>query len=50
MGGSKFLGYEATTARSEIVALVAGGQEVTQVTGPSPGPVGVITRDSCARF
>jgi hypothetical protein len=39
-GATKFLGYEATEAKSEIVALVAGGEEVTQVTADR-GPVGV---------
>jgi alanyl-tRNA synthetase len=46
LGPSKFLGYEATEGKSEILALVAGGQEVTQVTGPSTGPIGVITRET----
>src|SRR6185436_10866156 len=46
VGASKFLGYEATEARTEIVALVANGEEVTQITGPSKGTVAVITRET----
>jgi alanyl-tRNA synthetase len=46
VGATKFLGYDVTDAKTEIVALVSGGEEVQQVTGPSKGPVGVITRET----
>jgi alanyl-tRNA synthetase len=46
VGPSRFLGYEVTEARSQIVALVADGQEVSQITGPSQGPVGVIAKET----
>ena len=46
VGATTFLGYEATEAQSEIVALVAGGAAVTSVTGPSEGVIGVVTRET----
>jgi alanyl-tRNA synthetase len=44
VGASVFLGYEATEAESEIVALVAGGTSVPAVQGPQANPVAVISR------
>ena len=46
VGATKFLGYETTSASSEIVALVANGEEVTQITGPVTGTIGVITKET----
>jgi alanyl-tRNA synthetase len=46
VGPTRFVGYESTTARSEVVALVAGGQEVSVVTATSPGPVALICRET----
>jgi alanyl-tRNA synthetase len=46
VGATKFLGYEATAATSEIIALVAGGEEVTSVKAPVAGTVAVITRET----
>jgi alanyl-tRNA synthetase len=46
VGPSKFLGYDVTEGKSEIVAIVANGEEVTSITGPSKGLVGVITRET----
>jgi alanyl-tRNA synthetase len=40
-----FSGYGATAGESEVLALVAGGQEVDEV-GPFSGEVGVIVRES----
>ncbi len=44
VGATTFLGYEAVTGESEIVALVANGASVDQIAGPTAGLVGVITR------
>ena len=46
IGPTKFLGYEATTAKSEIVAIVAEGKEVSDVAAPCKGPVAVICRET----
>jgi alanyl-tRNA synthetase len=46
VGASKFLGYESTQARSEIVGLIAGGEEVSSVGPGAKGPIGVITRET----
>jgi alanyl-tRNA synthetase len=37
VGPTRFLGYDTTTARSEVVALVAGGQEVQQLSAQAAG-------------
>ncbi len=42
-GATSFVGYENTAASSEIVALIAAGQEVGAV-GPGAKDVGVVTR------
>jgi alanyl-tRNA synthetase len=42
VGATTFLGYDATTASSEIVALVADGQEVAAIAAGHPGPVAMI--------
>ena len=44
VGATKFLGYETTSAPSEIVALVAAGKEVGSVAAGHPGTIAVITR------
>jgi alanyl-tRNA synthetase len=44
VGASQFIGYETTEAGSEIIALVAGGYEVSAVTGPTS--VAVVTRET----
>jgi alanyl-tRNA synthetase len=46
VGATKFLGYETTEGKSEIVSLVAGGEEVSVVKAPSRGPIGVIVRET----
>jgi alanyl-tRNA synthetase len=46
VGATKFLGYETTSAQSEIVALVADGKEVGVVAAGHPGAVAVITRET----
>jgi alanyl-tRNA synthetase len=46
VGASKFLGYETTSATSEIVALVADGKEVPSVAAGHPGTVAVITKET----
>jgi alanyl-tRNA synthetase len=44
VGATKFLGYEAPTAESEVVALVADGQEVAAVSPGHAGSVAIVTR------
>ena len=44
--GSTFLGYQSTSAESEVGALVAGGESVRKVTGPVKGVVGIICRET----
>ena len=44
VGATKFLGYEATRASSEIVALVADGKEAQNVAAGHAGSVAVICR------
>jgi alanyl-tRNA synthetase len=46
VGATRFLGYEATTARSEVVALIAGGEEVEAVTAALGAPVAVVCRET----
>ena len=46
VGPTKFLGYEETTARSQIVAIVAEGKEVPSLAAPYQGPVAVICRET----
>jgi alanyl-tRNA synthetase len=46
VGPTKFLGYDEMSAKSEIVAIVAGGKEVSSVAAPSQGPVAVICRET----
>jgi len=46
VGGTTFLGYQSTSARSEIVALVADGKEVKQVAAGHVGSVAVICRET----
>jgi len=46
VGPTTFLGYEAVRASSEIVALVADGQEVPSVAAGHPGTVAVICRET----
>ena len=46
VGPTKFLGYDTTTAKSEIVAIVAEGKEVPSVAVPCKGPVAVICRET----
>jgi alanyl-tRNA synthetase len=46
VGATTFLGYEATEATSEIIALVADGAQVESVAGPSKGLVGVVTKQT----
>jgi alanyl-tRNA synthetase len=46
VGGSKFLGYESTSADSEIVALVADGKELQSIAAGHKGTVGVICRET----
>jgi alanyl-tRNA synthetase len=45
VGPSKFLGYEATTGKSKIVALVADGKEV-DTAGPFSKNVAVVTAET----
>ncbi len=40
VGPTKFLGYEETTGKSQIVAIVAEGKEVTSVAAPCNGSGG----------
>jgi alanyl-tRNA synthetase len=44
-GATTFLGYDTTEATSEIVALVADGQELSEITGPAAA-VAVICRET----
>jgi alanyl-tRNA synthetase len=46
VGPTKFLGYDITASKSEIVAIVADGKEVPRVTTPCKGPVAVICRET----
>jgi len=46
VGPTKFLGYEATSAKSEIVAIVVDGQEVDALAAPCASPVVVICRET----
>jgi alanyl-tRNA synthetase len=46
VGPTKFLGYEETTGKSQIVAIVAEGKEVPSVAAPCNGPVAVICRET----
>jgi alanyl-tRNA synthetase len=46
VGATKFLGYDETTAKSQIVAIVAEGKEVPGVAAPCKGPVAVICRET----
>ncbi len=46
VGPTKFLGYETTSAKSEVVAIVADGKEVQSVQGPHKGTVAVICRET----
>ncbi|HEX7599193.1 MAG TPA: alanine--tRNA ligase, partial [Polyangia bacterium] len=45
VGATKFLGYETTTAKSEILAIVADGKEVTSVAAPFTGSLAIICRE-----
>jgi alanyl-tRNA synthetase len=45
VGGTKFLGYDATEASSRVIALVADGQE-TDVVGPYSKDVAVIVAET----
>jgi alanyl-tRNA synthetase len=44
VGPTKFLGYESTTAKSEILAIVADGKEVTSVAAPFAGQLALICK------
>lgn len=44
VGPTKFVGYDTTTAKSEIVAIVADGKEVQSVQAPHKGTFAVICR------
>jgi alanine--tRNA ligase len=46
VGPTKFLGYQETSAASEIVAIVAEGKEVTSVAAPCQRPVAVVCRET----
>jgi alanyl-tRNA synthetase len=46
VGPTKFLGYDTATAKSEIMAIVAEGKEVSSVAAPRKGPVAVICRET----
>ena len=46
VGPTKFLGYEATTGKSQIVAIVAEGKEVPSLAAPHQGPVAVICHET----
>jgi alanyl-tRNA synthetase len=46
VGPTKFVGYSVLEGRGEIVAIVAGGQEVQSVTAPLNGPVAFVTRET----
>ena len=46
VGPTKFLGYESTTAQSEVVALVADGKEVESISAGNVGTVAVICRET----
>ena len=46
VGATKFLGYDTTEAKSEIVALVADGKEVPSVAAGHAGTVAVICRET----
>jgi alanyl-tRNA synthetase len=46
VGATTFLGYEATEAESEIVALIAEGAPVTSVTSATKGLIGLVTRQT----
>jgi alanyl-tRNA synthetase len=46
LGTTSFLGYETESADSEILALVENGASVPAVSGPGPGLVAVITRET----
>jgi len=45
-GSSRFLGYESTSAASEIVALVADGKESQSIAAGHAGTVAVICRET----
>ncbi len=45
VGATKFLGYDTTSAKSEVVGLIAGGQEVDRVAAGTKN-VGVISRET----
>ena len=45
-GPTKFLGYESTTAKSTVLALVADGKEVTSVAAPFAGQLAVICKET----
>ncbi len=46
IGATKFLGYESTTGQSEVLALVAGGQEVAALAPGSPGLVAIVCKET----
>jgi alanyl-tRNA synthetase len=46
VGATKFVGYEQTSAQSEIVALVADGKEVQTVAAGQAGTVAMICRQT----
>ena len=46
VGATKFVGYDEMSAKSEIVAIVAGGKEIPSVEAPCNGPVAVICRET----
>jgi alanyl-tRNA synthetase len=46
VGPTRFLGYEATTGRSEVVALVVGGEEVEAVSAADRRPIAVIIKET----
>jgi alanyl-tRNA synthetase len=46
VGATTFLGYQTLEASSEILALIAGGEEVREVVGPAKGLVGVVCRET----
>jgi alanyl-tRNA synthetase len=44
VGATRFVGYESTSTASDVVALVADGQEVQAIAAGHAGTVAVITR------
>jgi alanyl-tRNA synthetase len=46
IGPTSFLGYEVTSGRSEVLAIIAGGEEVAAVAAGAAGPVAVVVRET----